>query len=752
MFNKKTSELFTDEVVALLSGDDCHELRHYVTYLLHPLLQREQDFKTLKKKMETRFPSLSEGSVSGFQPKVWNWFKSFFLSNSSRMEEFLVALWLGPTIDVPQIACFQSNAFFRQVVQDIVEYDDSVFSIYLSLVRERFMPCLMLSAGKSQKVAAERAVLFEEPVDLLYDFAESYVEENISNDYALEDYSLSKDSSLWLSLPRDEIVPVAQTTYVRTYEMYQSLFFLLPCPLSSDQIAQDLSVLHIKQRRGDFDYYLSKVKLLQVDSISVWKNRIPLDVAVEKCWQRANGREEGMITNTEPDHSLNELVLCMHIIGGAFADVLDLILHDLFFVRQGWYISPNKDRYGSTWDPLLFRPAYNFFSCVAADPDDCCPYVLSASPSTVVRVPSSWGGSYLFTSRDLHFDTNSVSWVVLSPMIIARDRDYITISFRPHFSQCYLLCVDLNMELRGILALPDCTFDYSFDNRIIKKYPESLYFPMLPTFVRNLSLEEREQMERDLVYEVHNAINVETGDYDCPMNLMSARLRVRGGWKRVLLFPFLHPYLDTTLCPDFRFSIKTFDMFNPTARPSYSVFFYDEEGQGLKSRSYSRAYGEMIASRTRGDGRFPRLFATYNKASLLLLPYNEDLMETSSSYLLKHLNRCHNNKELIFGIFFHGMYYEDFEKCRPMLREVFGDEKLIKGVPVGDVSLDDFVHCWSNDSSSDDDSGDVKGSFDELVVAMNEMNTTQFQYGDDHVVMYGDDIIVVTDMGSETNE
>jgi hypothetical protein len=698
---KVKSDFFDEAIVNVLNNPQHEDYREFVIYLVHPLLQRGSDFTLLKQRMQGRLGALAqESSTICFKPKVWNWMKSYYFPTPMLMEEFLTALWLGPTVSVPHVALLQANAFFRQVVQDVVEYDEELFDVYLRLIHDRFMPCLRLSAHKSEQVIVARAEFIEDPIDMFIDASECS-KEVPSSDYHVEDYALSKRTDLWGSLQREDIVPVAQSTYVRTYDMYKHLFFVLPCPTASDQIAQDLSAISVC-KEGDSDMkFLSKRKLLEVDSIAVWKRRIPLDVALQACWITASQmRYEGVINNTEPDHSLNELILCMHAYGGAFKDISDDMAKTLFFVRQGWFLSPNGFHEGPTFDPLLFKPAYNLLGCVAVDPEDCCPYVLSTAPSVVIRVPVSWGGSYLFTSRDLCFDTRSVDWTILSPMVICRDRDYITISLHPHYSSCYILCVDLDMSLRGILALPDRYFDYSFDTRCQLEYPEALYKSMMPKFVFPMCEEEQRALSSLSSYEIDNAVNIDIGDYKDVQSLVTRIKCHDGECKTVIVFPFLSLHLDTMMCPDLRFNIRSFNRTNCTARPSYSIYLYAlDSGKVATSKHYPAQVGQITESATCGDNRIPRQLSVYNKAATILLPYDDKHMAIASSYLLKHLARCYPEKEVVFSIFLQEMYDHDYPRAQAMMKKVFGDDLKINGVCIHELAYQ-ALRQWSDESES----------------------------------------------------
>jgi len=272
----------------------------------------------------------------------------------------------------------------------------------------------------------------------------------------------------------------------------------------------------------------------------------------------------------EIDTAARELDLILSSQGGFLRDVGPEILRMFLLIQNGWQV-PKRER---TWTPeVVFpMPALAVLS-TALSTDFLAPHAVRVIGMRLhVRVPHSWQGKYITLSNCAVPRLYKVKWHLLTPIVEAKDKDYLWISFSKHslYPSTHLVCYDENFELIGALT---------FCNMAEIRYNLSAYAHQLGIF-RNYNL---------------GFVDEKTCLFP---NMMQCHPTNYQGWKRMNLVPMLdtitgrgslYPALTVMGCMLGSLVIRFSKSQTLRAQPAYvpKISFYDfRDGKTVQIESF----------------------------------------------------------------------------------------------------------------------------------------------------------------------
>jgi hypothetical protein len=521
-------------------------------------------------------------TVTQFDVEIWQMFREHVLDDEDKMDKFLQALWLGPSYPSERIVKVQSEPFFRQVMESIVERDVPMWNSYIRMINKGFNPCLRLSPQK-EETAIRASISLVHCVD----DTDEIVDLNDTTEVIEDLFRMEKGDNLLKKLPRNSL-PTFLSSSRKSLKIMASNFQALGCPSASDQLAWDLSTrtvgeraftvkdldnpimithgAYIKKLTSEGRTFLSRKAWLSLDAVAMWKNGDHPDFYRDSfAWVTKEELEKEVAFTDEPDSSLVETALCLWAYGGAFCDIFDNIVHRLFLLRQSWQIPPlMQTPTGDVSDSLFVFPMFHLTSCVAVDSKNCMPYYVKGSVErATLRIPRSWRGCFMFASRRWVPEVSFNCWPLMSPMVVHEDRDYITIEVHRFPQTWYLICCNEDMDLLGIVAIPSTdhsSYDIFYDS--VCHAPNHWAYP----YFRMYSFTgDSEFMALQTQLEVFFPPGKLFSDQIKWANIFVLIGGKNGGYYP--LFPMLSSSQHTFLNPVLRFNVETFKCYRPDSRP-----------------------------------------------------------------------------------------------------------------------------------------------------------------------------------------
>jgi len=532
--------------------DYCPE---YLVYFCHPVAWKLSPSTFVNREIEgfmVNVKPLEFDSIS------WQCYKDAFLRTEEKRREWLDPFWTLFDVSGSPLTMLYESGMGEFILGDIFEVDDDLFDMYLAMLTEGYSPrATMRTESKRQRVY--RNIMGEEG-----NTSEDSDGEPIEpEDWELVDLNEPVPETKLIDLPRSYL-PVVIPTEPNPLQAYSEIFHRLPCPVAADQISWDI---------GSPSAYLHPpaffANFIGMDAIQCWKDRTPLIVEFNR--RRDRPIPPATIFG-EKDEGLDEILLCLSLMGGAFRDLIPLMVRMSFFVRSAWWIDS-----GTIPDlslPTFVAPAIQMFS-VAISPlrnernnTILAPHLAVGTRAglptrrTKIRVPHEWAAAYLVISDSPWPKYNKVDWAALSPALDASCVDYLLISYMSISISHYVMAIDTEGKVIGSVLVPDkfgvfnrslCAdstklkgkcYDCQFDNPRFRRVSKEQYLqealPHKPVYEVDPSMIENDrvlQMTTKFgLATVHPFLTVEGRMAEAPKILVSkqqftlSNFQYRPGW------------------------------------------------------------------------------------------------------------------------------------------------------------------------------------------------------------------------------
>lgn len=447
--------------------DHCPE---YLVYFCHPVISSIAPYAFINR--------VEEGirlcvEATEFDKEAWDNYSERFLSSPEKRREWLEPFWTFSDMVGGAMTIFYESGLGEFVLGDLFAADELLFDEYLTMVEEGYLPRVTLPSDEMRQ-KSYRAISKcinewssdedEEMIDI--NDPEPEVQSKSNGDTKMIDND--NMSTIELKDIDRSYLPVVLPTTPNPLQAYSDLFHSLPCPTAADQISWDLgspmSTMILLRELFIAD---------RIDAIAAWKNK---DVPLIHEFERINPTQQDEEVFHTTDHSLEEILLCLSYMGGAFRDITPYIIKASFLSRSAWWISDSR-RPPDLDLPTFLLPAVQMASVAVAPTAQfisspiLAPHLitnLGAFGKRIgayqrrikIRVPTVWCFNYLLLSDAPWPKYNKTRWSLLSPAVEASCPNYLLISFVAPGVSCYVVCIDSEEQLVGSVLIPNMEGDF----------------------------------------------------------------------------------------------------------------------------------------------------------------------------------------------------------------------------------------------------------------------------------------------------